>query len=109
MTFVIGFVSIRLASMKKFLAVLTVVFILLLGMLGALSVIPHAHENDLDHSKHQSCPVYQFGLHAFGAALTVFEITAVFLILFYVLNIGDSFPIDFSYRFHFLRAPPLAV
>ncbi len=94
--------------MKRFLAVLTVVFILLLGMVGALSVIPHSHGNDFDHSKHQTCPVYQFGLHAFGATVAVFKITAIFLILFYLLNVGDSFPVDFSYRFNSLRAPPLA-
>ena|SRR3989338_7537991 len=95
--------------MKKLLAVLTVVFILFLGLIGALSVIPHAHGNDFDHSKHQSCPVYQFSLHAFGAILTVFKITPVVFFLFYFLRVRDSFWQDFSYRFSFLRAPPTVV
>ncbi len=94
--------------MKKFLAVVTIVFILFLGVVGALSVIPHAHGNDFDHSKHQNCPVYQFSLHAFGALLTVFKITTIVFFLFYLLRVRDSFSTDFSYRFSFLRAPPLA-
>ncbi len=109
LTFVIGFVSIHLIRMKKFLAVLTVVFILFLGVVGALSVIPHAHGNDFDHSKHQNCPVYQFSLHAFGAVPTVFKITAIVFFLFYLLRAQDSFSTDFSHRFSFLRDPPIAV
>ena len=97
------------SRVKKVLAVLIVFFVVILALVGALSVIPHAHGKDFDHSKHQSCPIYQFSLHAFGAVPTVFKITAIVFFLFYLLRVQDSFSADFSYRFSFLRAPPTAV
>lgn len=67
--------------MKKSLAFLTVLAVLLFGVAGALAVIPHGHGDDFDHSKHASCPVYQAGLHApafalFSAVFAFFLITA---------------------------------
>ena len=92
--------------MKKFLAVFAVCSVLLASGLAALSVLPHSHGNDLDHSSHKSCPVYQFGLgHTDGMT----SLTALVFVLFAVLYLVFSDKQAFSkpvFLFHPLRAPP---
>lgn len=54
--------------MKKFLAGLAVAAVLVSAFLAGLSILPHAHGDDADHSHHKACPVYQKSLHS-GDAL----------------------------------------
>ena len=72
--------------MKKCLAGLSIVAVLFLGIVGALAVIPHTHGHDVDHSKHQSCPVYQFGIQNTHAAVddaVVFSFVFVFCFILF--------------------------
>lgn len=50
--------------MKKFLVCLSVLAIACVSITGALAIVPHGHGDDLDHSQHESCPVYQAGLQS---------------------------------------------
>ncbi len=59
--------------MKKKLFILFLVMVLVFtGGMAALSVLPHAHGEDLDHSKHSTCPVHQLGHIGFAATAVVF-------------------------------------
>ena len=95
--------------MKKLLAVVSIVAVLFLGVVGALAVIPHTHGNDYNHSKHESCPVYQFGvqkIHATEASVVVFSL--VFVLQFVLFQETRSF--SGVYRlFSYLRSPPTLV
>ncbi|MBI4353009.1 MAG: hypothetical protein HY593_03690 [Candidatus Omnitrophica bacterium] len=52
--------------MRKFLVVLGVFVVLAAGLGGALALLPHAHSGEIDHAKHQDCPLYQIGSHLVG-------------------------------------------
>jgi len=95
--------------MKKFFSVLTIVAVISLGVVGALAVVPHVHGKDLDHSKHETCPVYQFSLQNLNAAIASFISAAVLFLFFYFIHVRKSF----SFAQHFssvsLRAPPVLV
>jgi len=91
---------------KKTLAVLLVCFVVLLALLGALSVLPHAHGNDFDHSTHKSCPVYQFSLHDSAAILVTFCFIVAGFFVGYLIPAQEFFLIQPSHRFASPRAPP---
>ena len=95
--------------MRKLLAVLSIVAVLFLGIVGALAVVPHTHGNDYNHSKHENCPVYQFGVqkvHATEAAAVVFSL--VFVLQFILFQENHSF-LGIHHLFSYLRGPPALV
>jgi hypothetical protein len=93
--------------MKKLLTIAAIFAIVLLGITGALAVIPHAHGDDFDHSKHQTCPVYQAGLHA--PALALFGVVfSLFLAAASRYVSGEPLFFFFTRLTHTsLRAPPV--
>ena len=94
------------SRVKKVLAVLIVFFVVVLALVGALSVIPHAHGADFNHSKHPTCPIYQLNLHAFVAALVSFGCIVFFVLVWRLCRRGPDF-IRFCFSFfNYLRAPP---
>jgi hypothetical protein len=95
--------------MKKFFSILLVFSVVLLALLGALAVLPHAHPGDFNHSQHPACPVYQLALHAFdGLVLCWGLLCLVFVWTFFstkkFLVLVSCFSSNIS-----LRAPPLSV
>ena len=92
--------------MKKVLAVLLVCFVVMLALLGALSVFPHVHGNDFDHSAHKSCPVYQFSLHESGAIVVMFCFFVVPFFVGYLTRVKQRLSVQPSCPFAPLRAPP---
>ncbi|MGH7197572.1 MAG: hypothetical protein ACREH5_02370 [Candidatus Omnitrophota bacterium] len=92
--------------MRKFLTVLFIFALAALSMTGALAVIPHGHGDDLDHSRHASCPVHQAGLQTTAFVLAVWAF-ALLLQVAVRHELAESFFISFS-RFNSpsLRAPP---
>jgi hypothetical protein len=95
--------------MKKFLAGFVLCSVVVLGIIGALAVIPHVHGNDTDHSQHETCPVHQFNLIHTGATVAaVFVLTFIFLAA--CLEIVKKSFIYISVRsFALLRAPPAGI
>jgi hypothetical protein len=75
-----------MSARKKIFACLLAVCVVFAGGVAALSVVPHAHGADLDHSQHANCPVHQFSLsHACQAsAAPVFVWTVLFVLLWLV-------------------------
>ena len=92
--------------MKKFLAALAIAAIFSLAIVGALAIVPHTHGSDLNHSKHSTCPVYQFGLHGFQAAFSVFYLVFVLGAAAFFLPHDFDTGFGFSGYFSLLRAPP---
>ena len=88
------------------LVVLTVLGVLCLGILGALAVIPHAHGNDLNHSHHKDCPVYQFGLGHTVADVSVINAIVALLLFSYLIAFQKTLPIIVSGKISLLRGPP---
>ncbi len=78
-----------------------------LSFIGALTVIPHVHGNDLDHSTHQSCPVYQIGFHfpyATVGAIFAAIVTLGFTFISLRKTVFFRFGVIFDTR---LRSPPV--
>jgi len=95
--------------MKKFLSILAIAFIVSFSILGALSSIPHAHGHDLDHSRHESCPLYQFNLANPSGNFSIFEVSIFLLLIFFLLAYLRSNPVSsnyFSIKSFSSRAPP---
>ena len=93
---------------QKFVAALAVAAMVCVAGVGALSVVPHVHGGDLDHSKHSTCPVYQFSLHSFQGVFEVFCLIAVFCFVRILAKprfIFQSFATDPIAR---LRSPPVS-
>lgn len=93
--------------MKKLLAVFLFLGVLSTGVYGALSTLPHAHGDDLDHSRHASCPVHQLGSDGFQAVTVSHDaftakISSDFLIVF-----PAFFTVFYPQGFLPLRAPPI--
>ena len=95
-------------SLRKIFAPVLVAGVIFAAFLGALSVLPHAHGDDLDHSSHKSCPVYQKGSQSSDAVLTVFQLfLAAAASAFILFHASD--PVFFrTHDYAYLRAPPAA-
>ncbi len=95
-------------NISKPLSVLAVLAVVLFGIGAGLSILPHVHGNDFDHSQHKSCPVYQIGLHSTDiVSASVFAFIVLFVLVFSVNEIFNSdFLCPFLHYFH-LRAPPV--
>ena len=92
--------------MKKLLTLLTILAIVCLGVVGALAVVPHAHGNDLNHSHHKDCPVYQFGLGHTVADISVINAIVALFLFSYLLAFQKTLPIIVSGKTTLLRGPP---
>ncbi len=98
---------IKKIQFRKPLAFLLFLSILSVGMVGALSAVPHVHGDDFDHSKHASCPIHQLGQHGFQADIGGFVTAIAFSFAFY-LFLFIALPIVTSpTRFFSVRAPPV--
>ena len=93
--------------MKKFFVVLTVLAVICLGILGGLAALPHAHDNDLDHSQHKDCPVYQFGLGNVHADIAVINAVIVLFLFLFCTTFQTSLPVVVSGKSTLLRSPPI--
>lgn len=94
--------------MKKFLAVFAICSILLASGLAGLSVLPHAHGNDLDHSQHKSCAVYQFSLGHTDALTATIIFSLLLFVAFRSFIPEAQLSSERFFHFHPLRAPPTA-
>jgi hypothetical protein len=93
--------------MKKFFLILLVLAFAVAGVAGALAVVPHGHDEDFDHSKHASCPVYQAQLQGTNALIpSMVFLVFVSLVLFFLKTSSFVCPPSFSFLFSSLRAPP---
>ena len=96
-------------SVKKLLSILTIIAVVSLGIMGALSAIPHTHNKDSDHSKHDSCPICQFSIQGFSATIIDFSsIIFVSLACYRIINVSTLCD-RFSYLFISARAPPATI
>lgn len=72
-------------KVKKAFVILVIGCVVCLALIGALSVVPHTHGNDFNHSTHQSCPIYQFSIHPLQVALQASGVViATFFFLSYI-------------------------
>jgi hypothetical protein len=92
--------------MKKIWACLTVIALLYAGIAGGLAVVPHGHGDDLDHSRHASCPIYQASLHAPQATEVAVQTFVVFLVFSFLAALLKSTPFIASFFYFPLRGPP---
>ena len=97
------------ADMKKKLSLLLVTSILFFGVVGALAVIPHVHGKDFNHSHHETCPVYQFGIGNVHADVSQADVIVAFLLLCFLIEIQKSSAVVFLRSFAHLRAPPAVI
>ena len=91
---------------NKFLIVLLVSCVVLLALLGALAVLPHAHGGDFNHATHQSCPVYQFSLHSVDFNFQAAALVAVIFSLIFLKIREFASPRSIFFFTASLRAPP---
>ncbi len=94
--------------MKKVFAVLIVGCVVCLALIGALSVVPHTHGSDFDHSTHQSCPIYQLSLHPMHVALQAGVVIVAAFFLFYIFFTQSLFPSTNLFLTTRLRSPPIS-
>lgn len=71
-------------NLKRFLACLAIAAVLTVGVLCGLSLLPHTHGDDLDHSQNPHCPVHLVaGGHV--DAVAVSPISLVITLVFFCL------------------------
>ena len=94
-------------SMKKKLSLFIAASVFALGIVGALAVVPHVHGKDFNHSQHQTCPIYQFGIgnvHADVSHAAVIIALFIFCFLIEIRKVSHTF---FSRSSAHSRAPPI--
>ena len=94
-------------SMKKALSLVVILSVLFLGIVGALAVIPHVHGKDFNHSQHETCPVYQFGIGNVHADVFHVDVIVALFLFCFLIEIQKILPVFFSRSFAHLRAPPV--
>ena len=92
--------------MKKTLSLLVVLSVLSFGAVGALSVVPHVHGKDFNHSQHETCPIYQFGVGNVHADAFFAGIVIALFLLCFLIQTQKSLVVFLSRSFACLRAPP---
>ena len=95
--------------MKKRLAILLLLSILSMGMAGALSVVPHVHGEDWNHSENTACPIYQAGIQGLDAVVTVFFSALVLWVVVFLLFFTKQPVTVFSYWVFCVLAPPVSL
>ena len=93
--------------MKKTLSLIVVLSVLFFGVVGALSVIPHVHGKDFNHSQHETCPIYQFGISNVHSDVFHVDIIVALFLFCFLIEIQKSSAVIFSRSFAHLRAPPV--
>ena len=94
---------------RRALCVLTIAAVVSLGIMGAISVIPHAHGKDRDNTAHGSCPICQFTAQGLSAATVAFnEVIAIFFALFFLVSISTLCD-NISYQIIPARGPPALI
>ena len=93
--------------MRKKLSLFLVISVLFFGVVGALSVVPHVHGKDFNHSQHQACPVYQFGISNVHADVSYVVVIVALFLLCFLTELPKSSAVVFSRSFAHLRAPPV--
>ena len=95
--------------MKRSLAVFTVLAVVCLSIMGALSAIPHTHGKDHDRATHDSCPICQFSIQGFSAtAITFSELVILSFVLFCLVSISTLCS-KLSYQLIPARGPPVLI
>ena len=94
-------------GVKKALSLVVILSVLFFGVVGALSVIPHVHGKDFNHSQHETCPVYQFGVSNVHADVSHSVVIIVFFLFCFLIEIQKISAVVFSRSFARLRAPPV--
>ena len=94
--------------MKRFLVILTIFTISCLGFVGALSVVPHGHGDDLDHSSHTPCPVHQLRAHFSADISSSFPVITALLLFVFLVTASKDVRIRAFHSSALLRAPPQA-
>ncbi len=92
--------------MKKLFSVFIIAGVVCLALIGALSVVPHVHGDDFNHSEHASCPIHQLGQHGFQAIITSFGAVIALSFVLYLFAFIDLPAITLFTRFFSVRAPP---
>jgi len=95
-------------KVKKAFVVLVIGCVLCFALIGALSVVPHTHGNDFNHSTHKTCPIYQFSLHPLQVALQAGVVIAAVFFLSYILFTEFLFPHANLFLTTRLRSPPVS-
>ena len=92
--------------MKKFFYSLAIVPVFTLCLLSALTVVPHVHGNDTDHSRHESCPIHQVSMAHNDAAIAA-AVSLIFCVLIlWLVSAHPQCSGSFETLFASLRAPP---
>jgi len=94
---------------KKALVVLAIFAVVCLGVVDALAVIPHTHGHDLNHSHHETCPVFQLSLCNVHADVFHLNVIITLFLLSYLIEFQKSLFVIFSRSFAYLRAPPVLI
>lgn len=94
------------SSRKKILVCILAAFVLLGGGVAALSVVPHAHGDDLDHSQHKSCAVHLYGIGHVQAASSEAPILIFSLLLLWLVSTETGLFSDHRFLSASSRAPP---
>ena len=95
--------------MRKCLSLFVIIAVVALGLVGALALVPHSHGTDTDHSRHQTCPIYQFSLAHIGVHTLSLEVIAALFVSCFFIAVRKVKTYDFDLFFLSLRAPPLSV
>lgn len=98
--------SIIHTTMKRILAIIGIVTILAMGLVGALSVVPHSHGKDFNHSQHENCPIHQFSHVGFSAITALFAHLIFFFLRAYIHGFERVTSTFFTINYSYLRAPP---
>ena len=93
--------------MKKLFIILLVIVFALTGVCAALSVLPHVHGHDFDHSKHSTCPVFQVSQICFAGKIFVFISFFIYLVSRRYFFRQASLLDFILYRSVLLRGPPV--
>ena len=80
-----------------------------LGIMGALSAIPHTHGKDHNHATHDFCPICQFSIQGFSATAIAFsEVIILSFVIFCIVNITTLCG-KLSYQLIPARGPPILI
>lgn len=96
-----------MSSRKKILTCLLAACVVLTGGLAALSLVPHTHGNDLDHSRHESCPIHQLSLgHSVAVQASPALVWALTLVFLWLISSRATPFSDHRFTKSSGRAPP---
>ena len=96
-------------AMRRALCILTIAAVVCLGIMGAISIIPHTHSKGHDNASHDSCPICQFTIQGFSATAIAFsEVAILSFVLFCLVSISTLCG-TLSYQLIPARGPPILI